>query len=181
MKRLFLLCMASFMLFAACGQSTGSPPPPTPASSNGTAPLPHQSSSSSSVSSSALSLPQSGEVTILDEPFLDAQYRDILTNPEDYAGKVFQLEGMYNGWENEYAGGWRHAVVRYCPDGCCGAGLTGLEIFYEGERPEENDWVRVTGTIEVLPLGNYPLPFPLLKVTSMEIRNHDRGNEYVAN
>ena len=87
---------------------------------------------------------------------------------------------MYQAWEDEFARLTRHAVTRYCHDGCCGAGLTGLEIYYEGECPEENAWVEATGTMELIYLGDYPLPFPLLRLTSLVVME-ERGNEYVEN
>lgn len=175
MKKAILFCLVAVMLLCACGQNGEAPPPPTPISAS------TAEASTAPSGSSTGSLPENTEILVLDEPFLDAQYRDILTHPEDYEGKILQLEGMYNSWVDDYGGGLRHAIVRYCPDGCCGSGLTGLEIYYDGNCPEEEDWVRVTGTIEMVSLGKYPLPFPLLNVITFEVRNHDRGNETVPN
>lgn len=168
MKKLFLFVLL-LALLTGCASTAASS-----VSSQASSVVPVVSSASPQTSAA-----EDEDILYVHEPYMDAQCRDILTYPDDYAGVTIRIQGMYYSWDDTLCG-LRHSVVRYCQDGCCGGGLTGLEIFYEGERPEENAWVEATGTIEVLPLGEYPLPFPLLVVTELRVME-DRGNETVYN
>lgn len=172
MKNKLLACLALLLctaLLAACGsQSAAAPAEEAPVQAASTAPAPQAAESAEAAE----------DILVIPEVLFDAQCRDILTNPEDYAEKTVQIEGLYYFWDDALAG-TRHSVVRYHPAGCCGGGLTGLEIYYESDAlPKADEWVRATGNIEVISLGQYPLPFPVLKVTSLEVLEV-RGQEYV--
>ncbi|MFV0412329.1 MAG: hypothetical protein ACK5L3_03540 [Oscillospiraceae bacterium] len=172
MKKKLLACLALLLcsvLLAACGGQS----PAAPAQQETP-----QAAASLPAAQAAEGAEVNEDLLVIPEVLFDAQCRDILTNPEDYAEKTVQIEGLYYFWDDALAG-TRHSVVRYHPAGCCGGGLTGLEIYYESDTlPKADEWVRATGTIEVVPLGQYPLPFPVLKVTSLEVLEV-RGQEYV--
>jgi hypothetical protein len=88
------------------------------------------------------------EVIEIGEKMFVGQINDIYSNPEDYLGKTIRYEGLYTYFENNYDDTRYDCVIRYGP-GCCGNdGDVGLEIAWEGDMPEENDWVEVTGVVE---------------------------------
>ena len=61
--------------------------------------------------------------------------------------------------------------------GCCGNdGWGGFLLKYDGEYPNENDWIRVTGTPELIEEGDYLNLY--LHVTSLEVKV-ERGAEFV--
>lgn len=72
---------------------------------------------------------------------------DIYTNTEDYLGKVLRIEGMYSA--QSFGSSVYHYVYRTGP-GCCGndGSMCGFEFIWDGEMPQENDWIRVTGVLE---------------------------------
>ena len=119
-------------------------------------------------------------ILFIDEPYFDAQCRDILESPEDYADTLIRIEGIYSTWEDPLVEEGRHAVIRYHPEGCCGNGMTGLAFYYDGVYPQPDDWIRVTGTIQWATLGQYPNQFLLLHVTELQVME-ERGNEHVEN
>ena len=74
------------------------------------------------------------------------QINDIYRNKEAYLGKSIHLEGLYFSSE---AGGEAYQMVRRYGPSCCDLdGAAGFEFLWEGETPEQNDWIEVWGTLE---------------------------------
>lgn len=130
---------------------------------------------------SVVSLPDLGsgtDSTVLEigEKLFITQINDMYYNFQDYADKTIIVEGMYalfvNGEGGSYPG-----VYRLGP-GCCGNdGWGGFMLYYDGELPQENDWIRVTGTPELVKdEKGYSSLF--LHVSSLVIMD-ERGAEFV--
>ncbi len=130
---------------------------------------------------SVVSLPDLGsgeDSTVLEigEKLFITQINDMYYNFQDYEDKTIIVEGMYalfvNGEGGSYPG-----VYRLGP-GCCGNdGWGGFMLYYDGELPQENDWIRVTGTPELVKdEKGYSSLF--LHVSSLVIMD-ERGAEFV--
>jgi uncharacterized membrane protein YcgQ (UPF0703/DUF1980 family) len=121
----------------------------------------------------------SEEVLEIGEKFFIQQCNDIYYNPESYEGTVVKLEGIYDEYFDEYRGETSHAVYRNGP-GCCGNdGVAGFVFQYDGAFPTQNDWVEVTGIVE---LETYDDGFVnvILKATDVDVKA-ERGAEFVKN
>lgn len=117
----------------------------------------------------------SGKVVEIKEKMFIQQCNDIYTNPNDYKGKTIQVEGMYDSYTDEKTGKTRHAVIRKSP-GCCGSdGVVGFEFSYDEQMPNLNEWIKVTGTLEVEESENIILHLSKLEVLKI------RGKEFVTN
>ena len=113
------------------------------------------------------------DLEIKDSYFL-ANMDDIYINYNNYEGKTVSYEGFVY-YDPYYNGAM--VVARYFY--CCGydAYITGLECDYTGDKPSANQWVKVTGVIQI----NRENPddiYPYLKVTSMELLEKE-GEKYV--
>lgn len=118
----------------------------------------------------------SGEVIEITDNYFIEQTNDVYLNLKDYLGKTIKMEGLIytypDGQGNTY-----YAVVRNTP-GCCGNdGLAGIDIKYDGEYPEVNTWVQITGIVESYKV--YDKDTPVLKITSME--ETETGTTFVTN
>lgn len=118
----------------------------------------------------------SSEVIEITDNYFIEQTNDVYLNLKDYLGKTIKMEGLIytypDGQGNTY-----YAVVRNTP-GCCGNdGLAGIDIKYDGEYPEVNTWVQITGTVESYKV--YNTDTPVLKITSME--ETETGTTFVTN
>lgn len=114
------------------------------------------------------------------EKMFIAQCNDIYLNAADYIGKIIMLEGLYKHAEYPFQGRTivEQYVMRYGP-GCCGNdGSAGFEIDYDGEGFKDNDWVRVTGTIDMIPREGTDYFRLVLRVLQM-IKLEERGAEFV--
>lgn len=118
------------------------------------------------------------DVFVIKEKMFIAQCNDIYLNPKDYMDRTIQVEGMYGEFPNEEAGTTYRCVYRNGP-GCCGNdGVAGFEMRYEGKLPKANDWIQVTGKIELDKEGDRE--YVVLKVTDLKVLEV-RGAEFVAN
>lgn len=116
------------------------------------------------------------EVLEIKEKMFITQINDIFYNIDDYKDKVIVVEGMYSKW-NLWNGNKKVPVVYRNGPGCCGNdGWGGFWLNYDGELPKENDWIRVTGTPEIV-TDDYCL-YLYLNVTSLEVKT-ERGAEFV--
>jgi len=115
-----------------------------------------------------------GIVEIDEQSFVE-QCREIYMDPENYTDKTIVVEGMYMSRTSQ--GKVFHVVYRNTPGPGEVPGEIGFPLIYDGEQPQENDWIKVTGMpiVEVDDLG---LTNVMLKVTSLEIMNN-RGAEIV--
>lgn len=75
---------------------------------------------------------------------------EIYINAEDYLGRTIRLEGMFKEDRDAANPEKSHAFVYRIGPGCCSTdGATcGFEFRWDGPMPQDNDWIRVTGTLE---------------------------------
>ncbi len=115
-------------------------------------------------------------IEISEEVFI-AQINDIYYNFECYADKTIVVEGMYSvfyAWDEQLS---CPGVYRNGP-GCCGNdGWGGFMLNYDGDLPQDNDWIRVTGTPELVTAYDGYVDL-FLNVTSLEVLDV-RGAEFV--
>ena len=122
----------------------------------------------------------SADTTVLEigEKMFLTQINDIYYNFDDYKDKTIIVEGMYAlfySWDEDQ----KVPVVYRNGPGCCGNdGWGGFLLKYDGQFPNENDWICVTGTpeLETTESGYMNLN---LNVTSIEVKT-ERGAEFVA-
>lgn len=104
------------------------------------------------------------------------QINDIYYNFDKYKDKTIIVEGMYtvfSSWDNTQ----QVPVVYRLGPGCCGNdGWGGFFLNYSKPFPNDNDWIRVTGTPELVENGNNVMLY--LNVTSLEVLD-TRGAEFV--
>ena len=116
---------------------------------------------------------EDGILQITDRLFV-TQLDDIYLNPQNYEGKDIKIEGLM--YSSTYVDITYNYVVRNTP-GCCGNdGLAGLEIKYDGELPENDSWIKITGTIimeEFSTIGK-----PVIEVKTIEIME-EKGQDFV--
>lgn len=116
------------------------------------------------------------EVLEIPERMFLTQIEDIRLNFDEYEGKTIIVEGMYThlySWDGKNTA---PVVYRRGP-GCCGNDAWGgFLLKYDGEYPEENAWIRVTGTPELIKEGFFHNLY--LNVTSIEVKE-ERGLEFV--
>jgi len=121
--------------------------------------------------------PDDGIYEITEKMFI-TQCNDIYLNPDDYIDKIIKIEGLYYHMEDTQEEMTRHFVIRYGPACCVNDSSAGFEIRYDGEYPEIDDWIVVTGTIKKIQRnGN---DFVALNVISLEV-SEERGAEQVIN
>ena len=183
-----LCCGAVVLLFGCSGQTSSAVSSPAASSSASSTPPPSSTAPSSSQSSSALLSPAStpapvqassdGDVMEISEKMFLSQINDIYFNFDLYEDKTIVVEGMYN---NFYAldGVTQFPVVYRRGPGCCGNdGWGGFYLRYEGEAPQTDQWIRVTGK-PVMENDDKGYPMLFLHVTSIEPME-EPGAEFVA-
>ena len=116
------------------------------------------------------------DVLEIGEKMFLTRINDMYFNFDTYKDKTIVVEGMYallystNGEERI------PAVYRRGP-GCCGNdGWGGFLLKYDGDLPEENEWICVTGTPELEKDGYFMNLY--LNVSSIEVKE-ERGAEFV--
>lgn len=118
------------------------------------------------------------EVLEIGEKMFWAQIDDIYFNFDDYKDVEIIVEGMYIELSVSNDDYMTPSIYRRGP-GCCGNdGQGGFLLHYDGERPAENEWIKVTGTPELVP-SEYGFDILYLNVISFEIKE-ERGAEFVA-
>lgn len=117
-----------------------------------------------------------GVIEIKENLFI-AQTNDIYINTEDYLGKTIKYEGIFDFYYGEESDSTYYYVIRYGP-GCCGDdGTVGFEVIWDGEYPEQNDWVEAVGVLETYDENGFQ--YLRLRLTSLTVLD-ERGAEYVA-
>lgn len=123
------------------------------------------------ISSLLIGCSNSNIVEIREKMFIQ-QCNDIYINPEQYQGKIIQMEGIYDEFQAD--GNVSRLIYRRSP-GCCGDdGMVGFLFIYSGEMPKPNDWIKVSGTIDTV---NNTV---IMNIAQLEILKL-RGAEFVAN
>lgn len=118
----------------------------------------------------------SGKVDLeINDNYFIININEVYLNYKDYEGKSVSYEGFIY-YDQKYNA---MIVSRYYY--CCGddSYITGMECKYDGEKPQENQWVKVTGTIMI----NSETPsniYPYVKVDTLEILDKE-GEKYVYN
>lgn len=169
MKRIFAVALAALLLCTACSAK----------GAEGEEPLVGGASAGLEVGEDGHVDPQlepDRDVIEIREKLFIAQTNEIYLNYEDYLGKTVSYEGIFMTTEMEGYDPW-HWVVRYGPGCCANDGTAGFEIRYDGEWPEQNDWVAVQGVLTTYDVNGWDML--VLDVVSLEIKA-ERGQEYVA-
>ncbi|MCR1900154.1 hypothetical protein NSA47_14395 [Irregularibacter muris] len=120
---------------------------------------------------------KSSEVIEIKEKMFIAQTNDIYLNGEDYLGKTIKYEGIFDLFTWEETGETYYYVIRYGP-GCCGTdGDAGFEVTWDGEYPNQNDWVEAVGILETYEESGHQ--YLRLRLSSLKVLP-TRGAEYVS-
>lgn len=124
--------------------------------------------------SSNTPLSDESEIVYITEKMFVSLNNDIYINPEEYVGKTIRYEGMYIFYEGEdYT---YHYVIRYGP-GCCGTDADcGFEVVWDGEWPQYDDWVEITGVLEEYEEDD--CKYLRINLTDLKVLE-ERGAEYV--
>ncbi|MCL2355106.1 MAG: hypothetical protein FWC68_04475 [Oscillospiraceae bacterium] len=109
------------------------------------------------------------------ENMFKTQVNDVHMNISRYQGRGITLEGFLakdtQGDENLYA------IARGAPD-CCGVdGLVGFLIEYEGEMPNEDEWIEVVGVLEARTTNQRQM-YTVIRVEEITVKDV-RGLEFV--
>lgn len=97
---------------------------------------------------SAKSKQSTSDIIEIPEKFFITQINEIYVNQKDYLGKTIKYEGIFDTYYWEEMDQTYHYVIRYGP-GCCGNDANaGFEVAWDGEYPEQNDWVEAVGVLE---------------------------------
>ena len=119
---------------------------------------------------------QTSDIMEIREKLFVAQTNDIYMNAADYLGKTIKYEGIFLADEYPDSDDKFYSVTRYGP-GCCGLdGVVGFEIIWDGEYPNDNDWVEVIGILEEYEYQD--MKFLYLAVSSLTVKT-ERGSEFV--
>lgn len=115
------------------------------------------------------------DILEIKEKMFIAQINDIFTNFDLYKDKTIIVEGMFT-YFNTMDGGQVPVVYRKGP-GCCGNdGWGGFLLRYDGELPNDNDWIRVVGRPVLEQKGKYNALY--LVVSDLQVKE-ERGAEFV--
>lgn len=111
------------------------------------------------------------------EKMFIAQINDIFYNIDDYKDTVVIVEGMYAEFQSVDGKSTSPAVYRLGPGCCENDGWAGFLLrLDDSEKPNENDWIRVKGTVDLVDSGMYKDLY--LNVESIEVLQ-ERGAETV--
>lgn len=114
--------------------------------------------STDAAASSALSEAVEKTITFTDENF-GQQMESISLLPNAYIGRPIQYSGYF--CTQEITTGRETAaipfVLRDIPADAHGCTTAGFEIYYEGEYPENDQWVEITGVLEYVVHGGLQL------------------------
>ncbi|WP_262428359.1 TIGR03943 family putative permease subunit [Paratissierella segnis] len=170
-----MMCTILFlcMLLSACGSGVGKADFEEPSSSETTEiQMPVASDSLEEDDKSSDS-----DILEIGEKMFLTQINDIYFNFDDYKDKTIVVEGIYALFYSWDGNETTPVVYRNGP-GCCGNdGWGGFLLKYDGNFPNENDWIRVTGTPELVTEEYYTDLY--LNVSSIEVKT-ERGAEFVA-
>ena len=126
-------------------------------------------------SDSDIVLNDEGRVEISTNNFMSMMV-ELQINRADYIGKEIEIEGFVH--ISEHNGELIYGVVRRTA-GCCGddGPLVGIEFRYEGEKPKENDWIRIIGVIGSSQNANED-DFMIINATEITVME-ERGQEVI--
>lgn len=117
------------------------------------------------------------DVIEIKEKMFIQQINDVCINVSQYEEKTIKLQGMMYTYKDDTINETYYYVTRRTP-GCCGNdGMAGLEIKWDQEYPEDNEWVEAVGTVKYV-MGAYYKKVPIIQLTSLEVLE-ERGQEFV--
>lgn len=183
----FLLVTLLFcMLLSGCGapkeaadrsQSPDSTAQSQKTESKPQAELPTPAPSDTPPASSPSETSADDNTLIISEKMFLTQINDIFYNFDLYKEKTIVVEGMYTLFFNQDGVQDTPALYRRGP-GCCGNdGWGGFLLKYDGDYPEDNAWIKVTGTPELVENGYFKDLY--LNVSNIEVLE-ERGAEFVS-
>lgn len=103
-----------------------------------------------------------------------AYVNEIYANRGKYVEKTISIEGMFAKYTDGNYWVYRNGPSCCNTDSWCGFILEGIQA---NNRPHVNDWIAVKGVFKY----NSSTGNPYLRVTSIEIKNDQRGKETVGN
>ncbi len=173
MKKLLPLLLLCLMLLSGCAPAAAEPAP-TKSNAAGTQAV---DAGGTGVDIKVLPSPDAtSDVIEISEKVFIAQTNDIYINTEDYLGKTIKYEGIFQAYYYDVTDTTYYSVIRYGP-GCCGFDANaGFEVEWDGDYPEQNDWVEATGTLETYEEGG--ARYLRLKLSALKVLPV-RGAEYV--
>lgn len=189
MKKILALSLVFLLLLCGCnnqntsgtvGDNSGAIATVSPdisgSSTGGTEAAPAETDKGEDAPSPAENTQNADGVVEITENLFIAQTNDIYINTEDYLGKTIQYEGIFDFYYLEETDAAYYYVIRYGP-GCCGYdGTAGFEVIWNGDYPEQNDWVKAVGVLEEYEENG--VPYLRLQLTSLTVLD-ERGAEYV--
>ncbi|GHU82798.1 hypothetical protein AGMMS50284_5270 [Clostridia bacterium] len=138
-KSLVVIALVLCVLLSGCGTKTDNP-----ASSD----LPSNAVNENADVDTIIGAAKTGAVIEIKEKLFVQQCNDVYLNPEDYMGKTIKYEGIFDVYEAVETNTTYYSVIRYGP-GCCGTDANvGFEVQWDGEYPNQNDWVEAAGVLE---------------------------------
>jgi len=185
MKKLFYLALTFTLLFTGCSQAENNSETVTSTDSNVATEslmdtdetIKNMPDTSDTSADNTKAGEIAGDVIEIKENLFIAQTNDIYLNTEDYLGKTIKYEGLFKYFPSEDEVNTYYYVIRYGP-GCCGYDSTaGFEVIWNGEYPEQDEWVEAIGVLETYEENGRP--YLRLQLTSLTVLE-ERGVEYVA-
>lgn len=91
------------------------------------------------------------DLTILSSTMVYGEVYNMMTNPQDYEGKVIRLRGQYSSYYSDPPGEYLHFAVITDALACC---VQGMEFLWTGEHsypqdyPAEQTEIEITGVFE---------------------------------
>lgn len=171
MKKILLMTLFSLILLSGCSSKKYTPS--IPLSDNSSTDV----SNTSSIHELASVAAPSGDMVEIREKMFIAQTNDIYYNSEDYLGKTIKYEGIFDTYYFPDMDLTFNSVIRYGP-GCCGNdGNAGFEVIWDGEYPNQDDWVEAVGILEEYDYEGFT--YLRVRLTSLNVLN-TRGAEFVA-
>ncbi|MDE5977280.1 MAG: hypothetical protein K2G70_02275, partial [Turicibacter sp.] len=117
---------------------------------------------------------QEKPIEITEKLFL-LQINDVFFNFKDYEGSLLKVEGMYG--TDIILGEEFHVVYRFGPGCCENDDWAGFFLNYDGEWPEQDEWIEVIGTPRIV--QGRSAKWLYLDVTSLVVKE-ERGAETVS-
>ncbi len=117
------------------------------------------------------------DVIELTENMYVTYINEIYTNFDDYIGRTIKLQGMFTSEYYEPSDTTYYYVYRVGP-GCCGndGSMCGFEFTWDGQMPQDNDWIEVIGTLDKYDLEGQT--YLTLNAKSVQVMT-ERGTENV--
>lgn len=180
MKKLFLLTLVCILMSTGCSHTENNSETVTSAETSIQADslINTDETAAEAFDTSDISADNTTDEDIVEikEKLFIAQTYDIYTNTEDYLGKTIKYEGIFDFYSSEDEVTTYYYVIRYGP-GCCGDdGTAGFEVIWDGDYPEQNEWVEAIGVLETYEENGRP--YLRLRLTSLTVLE-ERGAENV--